>query len=125
MAPSSSQSIGSKAEQLALEYLTKRGLRCLQRNFFCRLGEIDLIMHDGTCLIFVEVRLRTRNRFSTAAQSVSITKQRKIIRTASVFLLGAKHYANEIMRFDVVAIDSTKTGDYTIQWLRDAFRPLQ
>lgn len=80
-------------------------------------------MHDGNCLVFVEVRLRTRSRFSTAAQSIGIEKQRKIIRTASVFLLGAKHYANEIMRFDVVAIDRTDTGEYTIQWIRDAFRP--
>lgn len=123
MAPSSTQSIGAKAEQLALDYLTARGLRCLRRNFFCRLGEIDLIMHDGDCLVFVEVRLRTRNRFSTAAQSVGIVKQRKIIRTASFFLLGARQYANAIMRFDVVAIDSTETGNYAIQWLRDAFRP--
>jgi len=123
MAPSPTQSIGAKAEQLALEFLTAKGLRCLQRNFFCRFGEIDLIMQDGDCLIFVEVRFRSRNRFSTALQSVGIAKQRKIIRSASSFLRRAKRYSDTTIRFDVVAIDSAGTDDYAIQWVPDAFRP--
>jgi putative endonuclease len=123
MAGSRTQAIGARAEQLALDHLIDYGLRCLQRNFRCRFGEIDLIMLDDICLVFVEVRFRSSNRFSNAAMSIGQTKQRKIILTASYFLSGRKQYANTTMRFDVIAIDSAAQGQYTIQWIKDAFRP--
>lgn len=123
MAQSAIQSIGAQAEQLALGHLLKNDLQYLQRNFRCRSGEIDLIMLDDDCLVFVEVRFRTRSSFTTAALSIGIAKQRKIIRTASYFIGGRRHYANAIVRFDVVGIDSAKPGQYTIQWIKDAFRP--
>lgn len=123
MARSPTQAIGSRAEQLALDHLIEHGLRCLERNFSCRFGEIDLIMLDDDCLVFAEVRFRTKNRYSNAAMSVGLSKQRKLILTASYFLRGRKQFANSVMRFDVIAIDSTLAGKYTIQWLKDAFRP--
>jgi len=124
MARSRTQAIGARAEQLALDHLIDYGLRCLQRNFRCRFGEIDLIMLDDDCLVFVEVRFRSSNRFSNAAMSIGPAKQRKIVLTASFFLSGRKRYANSVIRFDVVAIDSTAQGQYTIQWIKDAFRPI-
>jgi len=123
MAQSPTQTIGARAEGLALDHLVENGLRCLQQNFHCRFGEIDLIMLDGDCLVFAEVRYRSRNRFSNAAMSVGMAKQKKIILTASYFLRGKRQYANNIMRFDVIAIDGAAAGQYTIQWLKDAFRP--
>jgi len=123
MARSPNQVVGARAEQLALDHMIENGLRCLHRNFNCRFGEIDLIMLDRECLVFGEVRFRTANRFSSAALSVGPTKQRKLILAAQYFLRGRKQYANSVMRFDVVAIDSAAQGQYTIQWLKDAFRP--
>jgi putative endonuclease len=123
MALSANQSIGARAEQLALNYLLRQGLRLLEKNSRCRFGEIDLIMLDGRCLVFVEVRYRKRNRFTSAATSIGPAKQRKIIRTASFFLRGQPRYADAIIRFDVVAIDRSASDQFTIEWLRDAFRP--
>ena len=123
MAQSATQSIGAQAEQLALEHLLQRDLQYLQSNFRCRSGEIDLILLDQDCLVFVEVRFRTRSSFTTAALSIGVSKQQKIIRAASYFIAGRRRYANAIVRFDVVGIDSAKRGQYTIQWIRDAFRP--
>ena len=48
--------LGQQYEQLALQYLQRQGLRLIQQNFQCKAGEIDLVMQDGTCLVFVEVR---------------------------------------------------------------------
>jgi putative endonuclease len=123
MAKSPTQAIGARAEQLALDHMIENGLQCLQQNFHCRFGEIDLIMLDGDCLVFAEVRFRSKNRYSNAAMSVGPGKQKRIILTASYFLRGRKQYANSTMRFDVVAIDGAGAGQYTIQWLKDAFRP--
>jgi len=70
MAQTAIQSIGARAEQIALEHLLQHKLRYLQRNFHCRSGEIDLVMLDDGCLVFVEVRFRTRSSFTTAALSI-------------------------------------------------------
>ena len=123
MALSANQSIGARAEQLALDYLRRQGLRLLERNSRCRFGEIALIMLHGRCLVFVEVRYRKRNRFTSAAMSIGPAKQRKIIRTASFFLRGKPRYSDATIRFDVVAIDCPGSDQFTIEWLRDAFRP--
>jgi len=93
------------------------------QNFRTRLGEIDLIMRDGYCLVFVEVRYRANNDFSRAGLTVDIHKQRKLIRTAAVFLASCEQFANSICRFDVVAIDADKQGNTSIEWIQDAFTP--
>ena len=113
--------VGGNAEAQALDYLVRRGLREVARNFRSRGGEIDLIMQDGGCLVFVEVRYRKSASFLMPATSVDSRKQRKILRTAALFLSRNGRLADQTTRFDVVAI----TGDRQrkIQWLRDAFRP--
>ena len=123
MAPSATQSVGFEAEDQALRYLARRGLRCIRRNYTCRAGEIDLILLDGRCLVFVEVRYRRANRISGAAQSVDYRKQQKLIRAARTFLAGTPKYVQYTMRFDVMAIDRLPDGSAETNWVRDAFRP--
>ena len=76
-------------------------------------------MLDGDCLAFIEVRYRRTARFSAPAPTVDPVKQRKILRTAALYLARNRRYANYVMRFDVVAI----SGDGDTEWIRDAFRP--
>ena len=80
-------------------------------------------MQDESCLVFVEVRYRRSNRFASAGLSVDIRKQRKLIRTAALFLAKRDFYANSVVRFDVVGIDADDRGGKSIEWIRDAFRP--
>ena len=122
MARADTGSIGRHAEILARDHLTAQGLTEIARNFRCRMGEIDLVMQDGNCLVFVEVRFRNQNRYASAAGSVDQHKQRKIIRTAAAFLGRYPKYSGCAVRFDVVGLD--QCGDQTsISWIRDAFRP--
>ncbi|NND48064.1 MAG: YraN family protein [Woeseiaceae bacterium] len=113
--------VGDRAEQKALRFLIRQGLKPVTRNFRSRGGEIDLIMLHGNCLTFVEVRYRNSSRFSTPALTVDRHKQRKILRTAALFLARKPQFARLASRFDVVAI--TGGEDSTIEWLQDAFRP--
>ncbi len=99
------------------------GLVPVSRNFRCRLGEIDLIMLDNACLVFVEVRYRASNRVASARHTVDIHKQRKLIRTAALFIAKRSRFANSIVRFDVIAIDADEHGGQTLEWIKDAFRP--
>ena len=80
-------------------------------------------MRHGDCLVFAEVRYRGGRRFTRAMLTVDVHKQRKLIRTAALFLAGRPQFANNPVRFDVVAIDADGLGSHTIEWLRDAFRP--
>ena len=116
-----SGAVGRCAEQRALQFLVTRGLKPVARNFRCRGGEIDLIMLDGDCLTFVEVRFRTSVKFVSASQTVDPRKQRKIIRTAAMYVARNRHFAAHTMRFDVVAVEGSERLSFV--WISDAFRP--
>ncbi len=115
--PTTKQS-GDAAEDQALEYLQKQGLRLLTRNYRTPGrggGESDLIMRqaDGTT-VFVEVRKRASLRHGGAAASVSAVKQRRIV-------FAARHYLMRLpslppCRFDVVVVEPEG-----IEWLQAAF----
>ena len=98
------------------------GLEKITENFRCRLGEIDLVMLDRDCLVFVEVRYRRQSRFATAAASVDRMKQRKIMRAAAAFLAGNRQFCDMAVRFDVIAFDAASDEQCKLQWLQDAFR---
>jgi len=108
--------IGSAAEDRALRLLLAEGLTLVGRNFRCRVGEIDLIMRDGQALVFVEVRYRSDRRHGTAAETVSVPKQRRFAAAARRYLQQHPAAARAPCRFDVVAI----TGEQ-VDWLKGAF----
>ncbi len=78
--------LGSIYEAEAITYLTAQGLRLLEKNYQCRMGEIDLIFLDQQQLVFTEVRYRARSDFGGCLASVNLRKQRKLIRSAQHYL---------------------------------------
>jgi putative endonuclease len=122
MAARNTRSVGRKAEALAKDFLEAQGLQHVASNYRCRIGEIDLVMRHGSCLVFAEVRFRHENPYSSAAGTVDYLKRSKIIRTAAAFLARYPLYSNHSVRFDVVGLDRAR-GRTTINWVRDAFRP--
>jgi putative endonuclease len=68
--------VGQAAESRAEAFLKTQGLTLVARNWRCRFGEIDLVMQDGSTLVFVEVRLRSRSDFGGAAASVTPPSRR-------------------------------------------------
>lgn len=113
---SPTQASGAAAEDRALDFLSGRGLRLLERNVASRLGEIDLVMRDADTIVFVEVRSRARNDFGGAAASVGPAKQRRLRREAQRYLNARFGDRWPACRFDVCAIDGA-----AIDWIRDAF----
>uniref|UniRef100_UPI00261D453A YraN family protein n=2 Tax=Nitrosomonas TaxID=914 RepID=UPI00261D453A len=83
---SSAGNKGSDAEQRAAIFLQQQKLTLLESNYRCRFGEIDLIMQEGNTVVFVEVRMRSGNRFGGAAASITTAKQLKLIRAARHYL---------------------------------------
>lgn len=105
---------GTAAEDRAAAYLQQQGLKPVARNWRCRQGELDLVMRDGSTLVFVEVRSRANAAFGGAGASITQTKQAKLIRAAEHYLLQQPHRGD--CRFDAVLIDGN-----ALQWLKNAF----
>lgn len=118
---------GAHAEKLAENLLKQNGLRLLQRNYRCKCGEIDLIMQDSDTITFVEVRLRSNRSFATGAETVTLSKQRKIINAAKHYLQRNAKLMENPARFDVVSISCSNnqgitSGEYAdFDWVKNAF----
>lgn len=71
-------------------------------------------------LVFVEVRYRHSARFGTAAESVDVRKQQRIICAAQDFLMRHEGYADYPCRFDVLALGGN-AGALACDWIAGAF----
>ncbi len=111
---------GESIEAHVALYLEASGLDILHRNFYCKQGEVDLIAQEGDTLVFIEVRFRQNTRYGSAPESITRSKQRKIIQSARFFLCRYPHYANHACRFDVVGV-TLKGQQLDFDWIRDAF----
>jgi len=116
--------LGRAAEKAAELYLTAQGLTLVTRNFHGQRGEIDLIMLDGSILVFVEVRNRKNNRFGSAIETIDVTKQAKLIKTAELYLAtnrsARKDKSGRLCRFDTVDFDGEIT-ERNLRWIKNAF----
>ncbi len=110
-------------ETQAMVWLEQQGLSLCQRNFHCRQGEIDLIMHDQDTLVFVEVKYRSRTDFGSAAELITWHKQQRLIRAAGFFLVKNPKYSQLPCRFDVIGIEASAgtDGEEKFIWLKNAF----
>jgi putative endonuclease len=111
------QRAGAAAEAAAERHRVDAGCQVLDRNRRYREGELDLIVRERDLVVFVEVRLRSGERFGGAAASVDVFKRKRLARAAQHWLLA--HYGDRwpACRFDVVTVD----GAGRIDWIRDAF----
>ena len=107
--------IGQSAEADAWRYLASKGYELIEKNFSCRAGEIDLIVRDDKTLIFVEVRFRHNSLHGSGAETVTLAKRRRIIRTAGYFLQSNPDDGDRDFRFDVISMSPT------IDWIQNAF----
>ena len=105
---------------MAHAHLERLGFRVLVRNVHLRHAELDLVALEGTPLCFIEVRLRSSDRFGSAAESVDTRKQKRILRAAAEFLSTHRVPRHRAVRFDVVAIDLQEVPPVRV--FRDAFQ---
>lgn len=126
------QQLGQWAEQTALKLLKEQNYEWVASNYHSRRGEVDLIVKRGNELIFVEVKARGQGNYGQACEMVTLSKQKKIIKTAMRFLQRYPSYQDFYCRFDVICFDfpqkiaKTVQQDfskfhYDLQWIENAF----
>ena len=83
------RSIGAKYEEIAMDYLIKKGYIELGKNYYSRYGELDLICKDKEKgeIVFVEVKYRRNSQYGNGLESITRSKQRKLVKTALLVAL--------------------------------------
>ena len=101
--------LGAFGERLAAAHLEAKGYRIRARNYRCREGEIDIVAQDGDTLVFVEVRTRRGDALGGPAESVTATKEARLV-TAATSYVQALAQPPPDQRIDVVAIQLSLGG---------------
>ena len=98
-----SRAKGNIAETKACEYLQTLGFKIIERNFYSRFGEIDIIAQKDSILHFIEVKSATS--YEVAIQNITPSKINKLIKTLNVYL--KKNNIQESYSLDALIV----TGD--------------
>jgi len=111
--------LGKKGEEKALRFLKKRGYRIVEKNYVCKMGEMDIIAREKDTLVFIEVKTRSSTEFGPPQLAVNSAKQRQLSKVALNYL-KEKHLEDVKARFDVVAILLEQKRE-EIELIKDAF----
>jgi putative endonuclease len=98
---------GFKGEEIAASFLKERGFDILERNWRCRLGEIDIVVRKDGKLVFCEAKTKKNDKFGLPEEMISKQKQQKLKQLALLYL---KENYGQIMPYqiDVLAVDIEK-----------------
>ncbi len=113
--------VGKWGEALIAEYLRKKGYKIIAANYRTRFGEIDIIAENKKCVVFVEVKLRKNDKFGSASEFVTESKQKKLRSTAEIWL--SANETKKDVRFDVAEVYAPDgiSENYTINIIENAF----
>jgi putative endonuclease len=113
--------LGQIGEELAHEYLVKKGYKIKARNWHFNHYELDLVAEQSNELVIVEVKTRSANIYETLDEAISKAKIRFLVNAAEAYILE-----NEIdleTRFDIIAIKWFGKGKYELEHIENAFQP--
>lgn len=111
---------GALGERAARQHLSRAGLKFLAANFRSRRGEIDLVFRDGDCLVFVEVKTRSSERWTRPAAAVNAGKRRRLSQTAFDYLRRLDNPPVRF-RFDIVEVLLTEGAVREVRHLPNTF----
>ncbi len=107
MTPKTTKQIGNEGEELAAAYLESKGYTIVDRNYFFERAEVDIVAYDESCIVFVEVKLRSGTAFGAPEEFVTDEKAENIFKAAEAWIYERKMDGWPV-RFDVIAIVQNK-----------------
>ncbi len=111
--------LGKRGEEIAFKKIKKLGYKCIERNYRCPLGEIDLIARHKDCLVFIEIKTRKGRDTGYAKEAINPRKKRQISKSA-LYYMKENNCCDTRSRFDVVAI-SIRQEEPEIEVIQNAF----
>ena len=94
---------GNIGEDYIEKYLIKNRCEIVERNYYTRYGEIDIIAKNSKYILFVEVKTRRETSKIRPSDSVGYRKQQKMKITADLYLQKIKNKTLQ-PRFDVAEL---------------------
>jgi putative endonuclease len=98
---------GAFGERVVATWYERRGCTVLARNWRCREGELDLVVRDGTTIVFCEVKARRTPALGGGFEAVTAAKQARLRRLA-VRWLAESAEPRQAIRFDVAAVTGSR-----------------
>jgi len=95
---------GKYGENIAKEYLIKKGFVFIEANYKNKIGEIDLIMSDQDWLVFVEVKYKSDDRLGIPEEMIDKRKIWQVKRTAESYLYENKKMAKTFEKYRIDAV---------------------
>ncbi|OYT10938.1 MAG: YraN family protein [Bacteroidetes bacterium 4572_112] len=117
---SKASELGKLGEDIASEFLIKKGFKVIERNWRTGRYEIDIIALDNDTLVFVEVKTRSTDYFIEPELALTKKQQRFIIKAANAYI-NTHSYDTEA-RFDIISIVMHPQGK-EIKHIDEAFYP--
>ena len=111
--------LGKRGEDAAVHYIEKKGYRIVERNFTCKVGEVDIVALDGKTLCFIEVKTLSSSTYGPPEIAVTVHKQRQLSKVALAYL-DQNHLQDIEARFDVIGV-TLSPGDKRVELIKDAF----
>jgi putative endonuclease len=111
--------LGKRGEQIAKEYLQKKGYKILKSNYRVGNAEVDLIAEYKRQTIFIEVKTRMQSKFGTPELAVTEEKRRNMKKVARGYIQHNKLQGE--VRFDIISITFSNKNDYELMHFDDAF----
>lgn len=100
---------GKIGEDLACEYILKKNFEIIERNFRCKIGEIDIIAKDKDELVFIEVKTRSQNKYGNPSDAVDKYKKKHIYHAAEYYMM-INRIENVFCRLDVMEVFMYDSG---------------
>ncbi len=111
---------GSAGEQLAADFLQKKGYCIRHRNWRAGRNELDIVAEKNGELVVVEVKSRKDNTYGNPYEAIDGRKIRRIVSATDTYL---KVFSLDLfVRFDIITVTGND-GNYNIEHIEDAFYP--
>jgi putative endonuclease len=117
--PKNRKAFGDWGEDIAVQYLEKKGFAILRRNFRAERGEIDIISREKDCIVFVEVKTGNSDKFGPPEERISMSKRRQLYKIANAYIQD-NPMPDVDYRFDAVIVDGTQY-EHEIRHYENAF----
>jgi putative endonuclease len=111
---------GKIGEEVAREFLIRKGYRILDVNWRYNFKEIDIVAQQNNTMVFVEVKTRATLAFELPQEAVTLKKMRHLVYAADAYLTQKHLDLNS--RFDIVTVLAAEPFR-VLEHLEDAFRP--
>ena len=110
---------GKYGEEIAKNFLTKKGYKILETNFrFSKFAEIDIIAQKDKIIHFIEVKTRTQDKFGTPLEAITEKKLKQIYKCANYYLSIQKiHYSK--IQIDAIGIILNKKLENQIDFIEN------